>query len=83
MPFRSPEDLPDPGIEPRSPVLQADSLLSEPPGNRSGESGPPCLAPDLRGKVFSLSSLTIVLALGIWDVSLGGHVEVLSYSWFE
>ena len=25
-------DLPDPGIEPRSPVLQADSLLSEPPG---------------------------------------------------
>ena len=25
-------DLPDPGIEPRSPALQADSLLSEPPG---------------------------------------------------
>ena len=25
-------DLPDPGIEPRSPELQADSLLSEPPG---------------------------------------------------
>ena len=24
-------DLPDPGIEPGSPVLQADSLLSEPP----------------------------------------------------
>ena len=28
----SPGDLPDPGIEPRSPALQADSLLSEPPG---------------------------------------------------
>ena len=28
----SPVDLPDPGIEPRSPILQADSLLSEPPG---------------------------------------------------
>ena len=27
-----PEDLPNPGIEPRSPALQADSLLSEPPG---------------------------------------------------
>ena len=26
-----PRDLPNPGIEPRSPVLQADSLLSEPP----------------------------------------------------
>ena len=29
LPFRSPGDLPDPGIKPRSPVLQADSLPSE------------------------------------------------------
>ena len=28
LPFPSPGDLPDPGIEPRSPALQADSLLS-------------------------------------------------------
>ena len=28
----SPGDLPDPGIEPWSPALQANSLLSEPPG---------------------------------------------------
>ena len=28
----SPEDLPDPGFEPRSPALQADSLPSELPG---------------------------------------------------
>ena len=26
LPFPSPEDHPDPGIEPRSPALQADSL---------------------------------------------------------
>ena len=32
-PFPSPGDLPDPGTEPGSPSLQADSLLSEPPGN--------------------------------------------------
>ena len=32
LPFPSPGDLPDPGIEPRFPALQADSLLSEPPG---------------------------------------------------
>ena len=32
MPFPSPGDLPDPGIEPRSPALQADALPSEPPG---------------------------------------------------
>jgi len=32
VPFPSPGDLPDPGIEPRSPVLWADALPSEPPG---------------------------------------------------
>ena len=31
LPFPSPGDLPDPGIEPRSPTLQADPLPSEPP----------------------------------------------------
>ena len=31
MPFPSLGDLPDPGVEPRSPALQVDSLLSEPP----------------------------------------------------
>ena len=29
--FPSPGDLPDPGIEPRSPTLQADALISQPP----------------------------------------------------
>ena len=32
LPFLCPGDLPHPGIEPASPTLQADSLLSEPPG---------------------------------------------------
>ena len=32
LPCPSPGDLPNPGIEPRSPALQADSLPSEPPG---------------------------------------------------
>ena len=35
LPFPSPGDLPDPGIEPGSPTLHADSLLSEPPGKPS------------------------------------------------
>ena len=30
LPFPSPGDLPDPGIEPGSAAFQADSLLSEP-----------------------------------------------------
>ena len=33
LPFNSSWDLPGPGIEPRSPALQADSLPSEPLGN--------------------------------------------------
>ena len=31
LPFPSPGHLPNPGIEPRSPTLQVDSLPSEPP----------------------------------------------------
>ena len=33
LPFPPPGDLSCPGTEPRSPALQADSLLPEPPGN--------------------------------------------------
>ena len=34
FPFPFPGDLPDPGIKPRSPTLQADALPSEPPGKQ-------------------------------------------------
>ena len=34
--FTSPGDLANPGIEPGSPALQADALLSEPPGKPKG-----------------------------------------------
>ena len=33
LPFPSPGDLLDPGIEPGSPALQKDTLPSEPPGS--------------------------------------------------
>ena len=32
--------------------------------NRSGESGQPCLVPDLSGKDFSFCSLSMMLAVG-------------------
>ena len=32
LPFPSPGDLPNPGIKPGSPALQADALPSKPPG---------------------------------------------------
>ena len=36
LPLPSPEDLPDPRIEPRSPALEADALTSESPGKHKG-----------------------------------------------
>ena len=52
LPFPSPGDLPDPGIEPRSPAMQADALTSEPPGKPltplgSGGKESSCNAEDL------------------------------------
>ena len=41
LPFPSPGDLPNLGIEPRSPVLQADALTSEPPGKPQDGHGAP------------------------------------------
>ena len=41
LPFPSPGDLPDPGIEPGSPTLQADALPSEPPGKPNVCKGKP------------------------------------------
>ena len=40
LPFPPPGDLPDPGIEPRSPAQQADSSASEPPGAPTVCEGP-------------------------------------------
>ena len=59
LPFPSPEDLPDPGIEPRSPTLQADSLLSEQPG----KSGLVCSP--MTGPVMWLSHLPLSGALSL------------------
>ena len=40
MPFPSPGDLPDPGLEPRSPALHVDALPSVPPGKPNGKEPP-------------------------------------------
>ena len=40
LPFPSPGDLPNPGVEPGSPALQADALLSEPPGKSQKPTAP-------------------------------------------
>ena len=39
LPFPSSGDLPDPGIKPRSPIFQADSLPFKPPGKPKNKPG--------------------------------------------
>ena len=45
LPSPPPRALPNPGTEPRSPTLQADSLPSEPPGKPKNTSGYPIPLP--------------------------------------
>ena len=59
QPFPSPGDLPNPGIEPRSPALQADSLPVEPQGK-----------PHMQVKICSLDIL-----LSLFGNSLLFHVQ--------
>ena len=47
LPFPSPGDLLDPGIKPKSPTLQTDSLPFEPPGK-------PCNLLDFSGSLVPL-----------------------------
>ena len=64
LPFPSAGDLPDPGIEPRFPALQADALPSEPPGK-------PPINPHLRwgsrGSGAEREPLTILWFEGMSD----------------
>ena len=60
LPFPSPEDLPDSGTVPVSPALQADSLLTEPPGK------PPSISlwhTGLQGKLGNVVSTDVIHSL--------------------
>ena len=72
LPFPSPGDLPDPGIEPRSPSLQADSLPSGFPDSSVGKEsacdmGDPSLIPGSRRSTGEgIGSHSSILGLPLW-----------------
>ena len=66
LPFSSPGDLPDPGIEPRSPALQADALTPEPPG-KPVESQK---KKEKSRKTSIFASLTMLKLLTVWIMTV-------------
>ena len=54
LPVPSSGNLPNPGIKPRSPALQADSLLSEPPRKPKYDPVIPLLQTDLGNRKTSI-----------------------------
>ena len=68
LPFPSPGDLPNPGIEPRSSALQADSLLAEPQG---------------KSKNTGVSSLSLLLQIFLIQESNQGLLDCrqIIYNW--
>ena len=61
LPCPLPGDLPNPGIESRSPALQADSLLSEPPGK-----------PDMATRIFKMTHVVhIYISNGSTHLGVG------------
>ena len=81
MPCPSPGDLPNPGIEPRSPALQADSLPSEPTGKPTSgqENFPAVIKSPLGAQAILLSTQksqslllfsTFEVTMYLWDVGV-------------
>ena len=71
LPFPSPGSLPEPGIEPGSPALQADSLPSESPGNHNLEK----LIKKKKEYIQNHSNLSHFSNSNSWNVSKGKHLK--------
>ena len=69
LPRPAPGEFPNPGIEPRSPTLQADSLLSEPPGKPPGHY-------HITGNIMSISMLLLSLSF-LYSLSVSATLRVV------
>ena len=70
--FPSPGDLPNPGIKPRSPALQADTLPSKPPGNAE-EGEVQSFYEDLRDLLELIPNRDVCFIIGDWNAKIGSQ----------
>ena len=89
LPFPSPGDFPKPGIELRSPALQADSLLSEPPGKPVHQDVCPRICVFYPNKQFQkgvffcgLSAMVLMKFWSVIHVCLVKMSKYMTYSQF-
>ena len=80
LPFPPPEDLPNLGIEPRSPAFQANFLLSEPPG-KSWHSRVSA-NPELKGWRYPLIIRDLTVFISMWDRYLWKRPEIFKW-WYK
>ena len=80
LPFPSPGDLPNLGIEPRSPAFQANFLLSEPPG-KSWHSRVSA-NPELKGWRYPLIIRDLTVFISMWDRYLWKRPEIFKW-WYK
>ena len=82
-PFPSPGHLPNPGIEPRSPTLQADSLPAEPQGSPRILGGQPVPSPgdlpdsgiELGSPALQADSLPLSYEVGEMSIQIAGEAK--------
>ena len=77
MPFSSPGDIPDPGLEPGSPALQADSLLTELQGK------PPHQHPSLQISLWPAPAILLFRVTGLQFSSVQSLncVQLFAITW--
>ena len=80
LPFPSPGDLPDPGIKPGSSALQADALLSEPPGKPLTPLGRDNLTDPLPVVKPPYNPPPILQPLNLHEAVLSNHTASVLYS---
>ena len=76
LPFPSPGDLPDPGIEPGSAALQADALHSEPPGKPAKWKNPFSKGYIQDGSIYLKAYVHTKMCFSVCSSSIHSHTKL-------